>query len=110
MKLNNTSEIKRDDPNKRLRGCLSLLSGAYLLDNIIMLFAAFSWITYKNDFGFNEKNIDTLPFKIPSTAEIAFLIISSFVALFYCAGIFTYLYKKKQDGAFLIPMSIFGAV
>ena len=108
MKLNNTSEIKRDDPNKRLRGCLSLLSGAYLLDNIIMLFAAFSWITYKKDIGFND-NV-TYPFKIPSTVEIAFLIISSFVALFYCAGIFTYLYKKKQDGAFLIPMSIFGAV
>ena len=87
-----SNQERKIDPNRRLRVGLALLSGAAFYENII--FVLFM-IRIRTLFGL--------------VTFIAALI-SSALAFIYVIVIFVYLFKGRQDGSFMYPLTIFGII
>ena len=83
---------RKIDPNRRLRVGLALLSGAALYENIIFVLFMI-WIKFELVF-----------------ANYVLALISSALAFIYLIVILVYLFKGRQDGSFMYPLTIFGII
>jgi hypothetical protein len=90
--LSNPAQDRKIDPNSRLRVALAVLSGAAFYENIFFVIFTFRILINKG----------------PVTFLVA--LISSALAFIYVIVILVYLFKGRQDGSFMYPVTIFGII
>ena len=90
--LSNPAQDRKIDPNRRLRVALAVLSGAAFYENIFFVIFTFRILI-------NEGPVTFLA-----------ALISSALAFIYVIVILVYLFKGRQDGSFMYPVTIFGII
>ena len=84
---------ERIDPNRRLRVGLAIFSGAVVYENLFLICRYFFLL------GNSLREAGNI-----------FLFISSLVSLVYTLFSIIYIFKGRQDGSLMFPLSIFGGV
>ena len=90
--LSNPAQDRKIDLNRRLRVALAVISGAAFYENIFFVIFTFRILINKG----------------PVTFLVA--LISSALAFIYVIVILVYLFKGRQDGSFMYPVTIFGII
>jgi hypothetical protein len=87
-----STQERKIDPNRRLRVGLAMLSGGAFYENIIFVLFMIEIRTFLG-----------LAIFIPA-------LICSALAFIYVIVILVYLFKGRQDGSFMYPLTIFGTI
>ena len=98
LDLSITAQERIIDPNRRLRMVLAIISGVALYENIIFVLILIT----------DYARLDVYYYLNSATYIAAF--ISSALAFMYILVILDYLFKGRQDGSFMYPLTILGII